>query len=187
MDENYSLLPSNATAFEKALEIVTRSDMSSCIRDLWNIDKCPEEFLYVLAITLDVDEWDENWSETAKRQTLRDAYYVHSKKGTPESIRRVLRNAGYEEIRIVEGLSGKTCNGEFLCNGHIYAGNEAAWAMYRIYLEKGMTNEQSKQVRRLLEDTAPLHCELAGLHFEEAQFTCNGEIFCDGVYNCGVA
>lgn len=166
-----SLLPSNATDFERALEQVTRSDMSSPIRYLWDTENCPEALLYVLAITLDVDEWDESWSIEAKRKTLSDAFYVHSTKGTPESIRRVLRNAGYEEIDIIEGNEDST--------------DENAWATYVVNLQKPITNSQAAQVRRVLEETAPLHCECRELNFEFVQFTYNGLINYDGVYNFG--
>ncbi|NAW56991.1 MULTISPECIES: phage tail protein I [unclassified Vibrio] len=182
-----SLLPPNATAMEKALEQVTRADMSSPIRDLWNPRTCPESLLYVLALTMDVDVWDDNWPRAAKEQTIIDAYNVHRLRGTPSSIRRILRNAGYEEVDILEGLGGKFYDGKQTYNGHIYYNWDEAWAMYRIYLKRAITNEQAEQVKMLLDMTAPLHCILKGLHFTEALFTYNGEIRYDGQYNFGVA
>lgn len=182
-----SLLPANATEFELALEKVMTSDMSSPIRDLWNPLKCPLELLWVLAITFQVDEWDEKWSESAKRNTLVEAFLVHCTKGTPESIRRILRNAGYDAVDVVEGLTIATRDGSRTRNGHFYHGWDEAWAMYRIYLQRAITNQQAKQVTRLLNATAPLHCILAGLHYTEALFLHNGEIFRDGTYNRGAA
>ncbi|AGN34127.1 phage tail protein I [Vibrio fluvialis] len=182
-----SLLPANATELELALEQVMTSDMSSPIRHLWNPLKCPSELLWVLAIVFQVDEWDEKWSEEDKRKTLLEAFLVHCIKGTPESIRRILRNAGYEEIEIVEGLTLQTRDGTRTRNGHFYHGWADSWAMYRIYLQRAITNQQAKQVTRLLNATAPLHCILAGLHYTEALFLHNGEIFRDGTYNRGAA
>lgn len=182
-----SLLPSNATDLELALEQVMTSDMSSPIRNLWNPLLCPKELLWVLAIIFQVDEWDENWSEEVKRNTLTESFLVHCIKGTPASIQRILRNAGYEEIEIAEGLTLQTRDGSRIRNGHFYHGWEDAWAMYRIYLQRTITNQQSQQVARLLNATAPLHCVLAGLHYTEALFLHNGEILRDGMYNRGAA
>lgn len=182
-----SLLPPNATEMETALEQVTRADMSSPIRDLWNPRTCPEPLLYVLALTMDVDVWDDNWPRAAKEQTILDAYNVHRLRGTPSSIRRILRNAGYEEVDISEGLNIRRRDGTFKRNGHLFRGWDEAWAQYRIYLKRTITNKQAQQVRLLLDETAPLHCELMGIHYKEALFLHNGEIFRDGTYNRGTA
>ncbi|HBK7235370.1 TPA: phage tail protein I [Vibrio cholerae] len=184
---NHSLLPPNASAFERSLEVVTTESLPTPHRLLWNPDECPENLMYILALTLDVDVWDERWSKESKVATLKDAYNVHRLRGTPSSIRRILRNAGYEEITISEGLNIRRRDGTFTRNAHQFRGWDEAWAMYRIYLKRAITNQQSKQVRRLLEDTAPLHCELMGIHYKEALFLHNGEIRRDGTYNRGTA
>lgn len=164
-----SLLPSNATDFEKALETVMKSDMSSDIRYLWNPWKCPVDLLWVLAIVVQLDEWDENWPEESKRTSIAEAFSVHALKGTPGSIRRVLSNAGYGNITFSQGVV------------------EGAWYMYRIYLDKAITNAQAIQVKKIINATAPEHCELAGLDFTEALFLHNGEIYRNGTYNRGTA
>ncbi|WP_281629177.1 phage tail protein I [Vibrio sp. St2] len=182
-----SLLPPGSTDYEKALEQVTKSDMSSPIRYLWNPKECPVELLYVLAITFDVDEWDESWPEEFKRQTLVDAYLVHSLKGTPASVRLVLKNAGYQEVILKEGLNINKRDGSRTRNGHFYYGYEDAESWYRVYLQRPITIEQSKQVTRMLNIVAPLECELKGLHFEQARFLYNGKMPRDGSYTRGVA
>lgn len=182
-----TLLPPNASPFERSVEQVTKADMSSPIRFLWNSEKCPTEFLYVLAMAVEVDEWDERWSDEFKRQTIQEAYLVHSRKGAPDAVRRILRNAGYDEIIIQEGLDGGLRNGTILRNGLTRYGEEMAYAKYVIWLTKTITAEQAKQVRRLLDDAAPLHCELVGLNFTEALILRNGTILRDGSYNRGTA
>ena len=182
-----SLLPPNSTAFERALEQVLKPDFNSTIRTLWSVKGCPDDLLYVLALTMGVDVWDEAWSREAKERTILDAYNVHRLRGTPSSIRRILRNAGYAEVDIVEGLNIKRRDGYFTRNGHFFHGMEDAWSYYRIYLQRAITNAQAKQVRELLEETAPLHCVLMGLHYKEAFFLYNGEIMRDGTYNRGAS
>lgn len=180
-----SLLPSNASTLELALEAVMKSDMDSPIRDLWNPFKCPVELLWVLAITFQVDEWDDVWSEATKRIMLVEAYRVHCIKGTPESIRRILRNAGYDEIEIKEGLGNLTYDGAGEYNGHNYYGWDDAWPMYRIYLKRAISLAQAKQVKRIINATAPLHCILMGVHFINAKFLYDGNITYDGSYSFG--
>jgi len=182
-----SLLPSNATDFEKSLEVVMKSDMSSDIRHLWNPWLCPIDLLWVLAIVAQLDEWDEKWSEESKRTTLAEAFQVHCVKGSPGSIRRILRNAGYDEIDIIQGLNIKVRDGSRTRNGHFYHGWSQAWRRYRIYLERAITNDQATQVKKLINATAPLHCVMGGLHYEEALHLHNGEINRDGMYNRGSA
>ncbi|WP_305817547.1 phage tail protein I, partial [Photobacterium leiognathi] len=182
-----SLLPANATTFERDVEAVTRPDFSSPIGQLWNPHLCPPELLYVLALTLQVDIWDENWSTTAKAETLLGAFLVHAHRGTPSAIRRVLANAGYEDIKIAEGLGSASYDGAIRYDGHHYYGDPDAWYKYRIYLNKAITSEQAKQVRALIDYAAPLHTELMGLHYDTAQFTYNAEIMFNGLYNYGAA
>lgn len=180
-----SLLPANATELERALELVMISDMNSLIRHLWNPLKCPLKLLWVLAIVFQVDEWDEKWSEETKRSMLIEAFLVHSIKGSPESIKRIVRNAGYESVYITEGLKVPKRDGTSLRNGHFYYGHDAAWYMFRIYVDRAITVEQAAQIRRLVQATAPLHTELIGIHYTQAQFLHDGELFRNGEYSRG--
>ncbi|WP_051311696.1 phage tail protein I [Zooshikella ganghwensis] len=93
-----SLLPSNASPFERALEgscarvsvIPARPDI------IWKPDVCPELLLPWLAWALSVDEWDENWTSDIKRQVIKSSIETHLIKGTRKSIRLVLDALGYE-------------------------------------------------------------------------------------------
>ena len=69
---------------------------------MWNPKLCPERLLYVLAIALQVDEWNEEWGRDVKEETLLNAWHVHITRGTPSSIKRVLQNLGYAKAVIEE-------------------------------------------------------------------------------------
>ncbi|EPY4785330.1 phage tail protein I [Klebsiella pneumoniae] len=71
------------------------SDLSVPLRDLWNPWKCPVKFLPYLAWAFSVDRWEENWSETEKRQAVSDAFWIHQRKGTVAAVRRVIETLGY--------------------------------------------------------------------------------------------
>ncbi|HBW8336430.1 TPA: phage tail protein I [Klebsiella pneumoniae] len=71
------------------------SDLSVPLRDLWNPWRCPIKFLPYLAWAFSVDRWEENWSETEKRQAVSDAFWIHQRKGTVAAVRRVIETLGY--------------------------------------------------------------------------------------------
>lgn len=98
------LLPINATPQERALSVTTGKRIDSIpvpIRDLWNPDKCPVEFLPWLAWALSVDFWKDEWSVAQKRAVIKASIPIHHKKGTPVAVERYLAALGYE-ARVLE-------------------------------------------------------------------------------------
>lgn len=167
-----SLLPSNVTDWELVMEWLLQTDMDSSIRTLWDPQNCPAALLWVLAIVFQLDEWDEDWSETVKRDSLMEAFTVHQKKGTPYSIKRILSNAGYGDAEIIEGSSSDE-------------DSEDTWYSYSIQIFKAISIDQAKQVKRLIEATAPLHCILDVIDYTAASFLYDGELTYDGNYTYG--
>ncbi|CAI0730920.1 phage tail protein I [Serratia entomophila] len=92
-----SLLPPGSSSLERraAEACATVSDLVVPLRDLWNPEQCPVAFLPYLAWAFSVDRWDEKWPETEKRKAVKDAFYIHRRKGTVAAIRRVIENMGY--------------------------------------------------------------------------------------------
>lgn len=92
-----SLLPPGASALERRLAQACSgiSDLNVPLRDLWNPWKCPAKFLPYLAWAFSVDRWEENWTETAKRQAVSDAFWIHQRKGTVAAVKRVIEGLGY--------------------------------------------------------------------------------------------
>lgn len=103
MNEPADLLPPNASYAERNLSkaIARLSDIPMMVRQSWNPDTCPVELLPWLAWAFSVDEWDDEWDEKAKRKVIRNAHYVHRKKGTLSAIRRAIEPLGYL-IKVVE-------------------------------------------------------------------------------------
>ena len=183
------LLPANASPQERAAEQATArlADVSTAvIRDQWDPWACPPELLPWLAWAFNVDEWDAEWTDQSKRQTIADSIELHRRKGSIDSIRRVLRNAGYGDAVIIEG-SGARYDGESDHDGFIDHGDPTGWAEYRIILGRPITNRQAAQVRRLLSFTAPARCQLVNLIFTQANNIYNGAIQYDGTFNHGTA
>lgn len=92
-----SLLPPGSSALERRLAQACSgiSDLNVPLRDLWNPWKCPATFLPYLAWAFSVDRWEETWTETAKRQAVSDAFWIHQRKGTVAAVKRVIEGLGY--------------------------------------------------------------------------------------------
>ena len=91
-----SLLPPNATAFERALEAAPDRNIDIPIRKLWSSADCPAALLPYLAWALGVEEWDSDWPEPVKRAAVANAIRIHREKGTLAGLKRVLDTAGAE-------------------------------------------------------------------------------------------
>ncbi len=182
-----SLLPPSSTKQERALEGTTTciGALDVPLRKLWNADTCPVNLLPWLAWAFGVDEWDNAWSEDAKRATIRESLQVQRKKGSIWSIRRVLENAGYGAAEIIEGRATIRYDGSVTHNGFYVHGDPSQWATYRVVLERPIANKQAEQVKRLLKSAAPARCHLLELNFTAAANIHDGAIRYDGAYNHG--
>lgn len=99
-----SILPPNATVFERAFERVSAKrwgdfdvDIIRRARDPW---ACPNHLLPYLAYQRSVDFWDENWPDWLKRAVIAAAPWDHRVKGTLAGQRRAISLAGGELIRV---------------------------------------------------------------------------------------
>lgn len=90
------LLPPNATKQERALDDATArvGAVPTPLRELWNPDTCPAEFLPWLAWALSLDSWQPYWPESVKRARIRAAVAISRKKGTAKSVRDVVQSFG---------------------------------------------------------------------------------------------
>ena len=185
------LLPPNASPLERAAGCAINGVLDAIptpLPSLWNPHTCPASLLPWLAWTLSADEWDSTWPESRKRELVAQSFAIHRVKGTVGSIRRVLAAAGFGEAVIVEGLDAEAYNGTITYNGtHYYGQHDSHFAMYRVYLSRPITVDQARQIRRLLANTAPVRCHLAGLHFDRALNLYDRNITYDSTYTHGVA
>lgn len=146
------LLPSNSTPLERqaaqALAQIQRVPIP--LRALYNPDLCPLPLLPYLAWAFSVDRWDSQWSEAAKRAAIRSAYYIHSRKGTLGSLRRVVEPLGYL-IDIVEWWQTEP------------EGPRATFTLKIGVLESGITEAMYQELVWLIDDAKPLTRHLIGL------------------------
>ena len=146
------LLPSNSTPLERqaaqALAQIQRVPIP--LRTLYNPDLCPLSLLPYLAWAFSVDRWDSKWPEAAKRTAIRSAYYIHSRKGTIGSLRRVVEPLGYL-IEIIEWWQT------------VPVGPRATFRLKVGVLDTGITEEMYQELTWLIDDAKPLTRHLTGL------------------------
>jgi len=86
-----SLLPPNATRFERALEAgAARIVDIHAPADIDDPMTCPVEVLPWLAWGLSVDGWDPDWTDADKRAAVAGSIELHRHKGTRMSVETVL-------------------------------------------------------------------------------------------------
>ncbi|MDQ7104219.1 phage tail protein I [Serratia sp. MF2] len=137
---------------------------------LWaRIDNMDENLLNTLAWQLALLEepaWALAESLIAKRAVIRGALELHRRKGTPASIREIIRLLGFGEVELIEGT-------------------ENEWAEYDVKLKSAITNEQGDTLSRALKNFAPARCHLHELTYEAVPIRYNGQAFYNGNYNHG--
>jgi phage tail P2-like protein len=145
-----SLLPPGSSVLERRLAQACGgiSGLNVPLRDLWNPDTCPVNFLPYLAWAFSVDRWDESWTESVKRKVVKDAFYIHQHKGTISAIRRVVEPLGYL-IRVIEWWKTNDEPGTFRLDVGV--------------LDTGITEEMYHELERVIADAKPCSRHLIGL------------------------
>lgn len=145
-----SLLPSGSSPLERraAQACAGISDLNTPLRDLWNPDRCPVKFLPYLAWAFSVDRWDEKWTPAEKRKAVKDAFYIHRRKGTIAAIRRVIEAMGYS-MSIAEWWQVADPRGTFRLTIDVN--------------DVGITEEIVRELERLIGDARPVSRHIAQL------------------------
>jgi phage tail P2-like protein len=181
-----ALLPSNQTKLEAALAavMVPRVD-PDILRTLWDADRCPADWLPWLAWALAVDGWELVESEQAKRGLIKGSLALHRKKGTPWSVREVIRRLGFGEVVLVEGRLARRRDGSITRNSDYVHGRANAWAEYIVKLKQPITRDQADKLSAVLARYAPARSRLASLDYMAVPIRHNGTAIRNGQYNRG--
>ncbi|MDH4869800.1 phage tail protein [Pseudomonas sp. BN515] len=134
---------------------------------------------------LDEAAWLLAESEDVRRNLIKNAVTLHRYKGTPWSIREVIRLLGFGEVTLLEGLGGLDYDGQATFNGIRVYGDTGSWPVYRVFLAQPITNDQAELLRRVLKATAPARCRLASLEYSAVAIRYNQVAAYDGQYNHG--
>lgn len=93
-----NLLPPNSTQFERQFSAAfSRISAVETPAHTFNLPlQAPAVVLPWLAWERSVDDWQKDWSEEQKRQTISSSYHVHCHKGTVSALERALSSVGYQ-------------------------------------------------------------------------------------------
>lgn len=146
------LLPLGSSDLEKKASECLREAVSHqiTIPELINPDKCPVNLLPYLAWAFSVDRWEDAWSESFKRQTIKQAYYIHKKKGTINAIKRVVESIGHF-VELKEWFKTKPM------------GVPGTFSLIFKVGESGISEELYNELIRLIEDVKPVSRHLTYL------------------------
>ena len=151
MSDRPTLLPPNATPFERALEqaLARIEAVPVPIDTLWDPQACPAELLPWLAWAWSVDEWDPEWPEEVKRRVIAAAPEVHRLKGTRAAVERALRAIGvFAEIVEWWQKSPRGTPGTF---------SVTAWVNEQLHAGGAVLTERvQRQIDRIVRGTKPL-------------------------------
>lgn len=135
--------------------------------------------------SLSGDGWELAESDDVRRMLMKAAIELHRYKGTPWSIREVIRRFGFGEVDLIEGTGRLSYDGNRSYNGLFVHGDAAAWAVYRVILKQPITNDQAAMLRQTLAAFAPACCHLASLEYQSVAIRYNNTAIHDGSYNHG--
>jgi hypothetical protein len=148
------------------------------------VELLDDEFISLLAEKWSVTGYDGAFlaeNDHSKRSLIKAAIELHRYKGTPWSIREVLRRLGFGEIEIDEGLKARTYEHKFVQTIPL----SDKWAYYAIRLNQPITNDQAQQLRKILRNFAPARCTLAVLDYKSVPLRYNNKARYNGSYNHG--
>ncbi len=169
-----SLLPSNATPLELALEATATeaARINAPIRDLWSAERCPTWALPYLAMAMSVDVWDETWDEATKRRVIAASVEVHRHKGTRAGVQAALAAEGYGDARIIEDRDLPRIGGNWLIGDPVEIGpSDPHWADYWVELQQAVPGRAAARLRDRLADVAPVRCRLRSIDLVGAYYT----------------
>lgn len=186
------LLPKSSTQFERNLATACAAafELPVDIRDIWNPDTCPSEFLPWLGEAFNLmgyNGWDLAESDDARRELIKGAVQMHRHKGTVGSLRNVIRRLGMGEVEIIENIGVLNYDGTRTYNGYMVHGADEMLAVYRVILNQPITNDMVETLKKILAEFAPARCHLASLEYQDVPIRYNAVANYDGSYNYGSA
>lgn len=150
------------------------------------LDVLGDDFVQLLAEKWSVTGYDGIMladSQDNKKALIQKAVELHRHKGTAWAIREVLRQLGFGEIDIDEGLKARTY--EHTLVQQIPA--DERWAYYSLRLAQPITNDQANLIRKTIRSFAPARCILAVLDYKAVPIRYNNKVRYNGQYNHGSA
>ncbi|MDP8080257.1 phage tail protein [Phocoenobacter skyensis] len=143
-----------------------------------------------------IDLLAEKWSATGydgmllaesnknKRMLIKHSVELHRHKGTPWSIREIIRSLGLGEITLDEGLTLRNYDDNTFVAS---IPEKDRWAYFGVILSRPITNDQVPEVKKVIRNFIPARCILAVFDYKAAPVLYNNKARYNGNYNHGSA
>ena len=141
-------LENNLVVLMERLQTLLWVDGEIPIRHLWNVDKCPSAFLPYLACAFNVNTAVFAFSDEQIRKSIKNSIELHEIKGTVQSVYKVIQDLNIGAT-LIEGRDDPTLG----------------WWQFKVTLTNPVPLAQKKALVTLIEDVAPVRCELVGFDF----------------------
>ncbi|QSH40925.1 phage tail protein I [Lentisphaerota bacterium ZTH] len=165
-----TLLPPNASDFERAVEAVTArlEKIPVPLGSLWNPESCPTALLPWLGWALSIDVWDDAWTETQQREIVARQYEIHAHKGTIGALREALDALGCR-LKVTEWFEQKPEGAPYTFKVEVEAGNYGLSKAQQNMITE--TVEATKNARSHLSALKTIGCSNSCCRFAGATFT----------------
>lgn len=147
-----------------------------------------DKFLDILAEAKSVEGFDGLFlakTPKEKKEIIKASLELHRRKGTPFSIREILRKLGFGEVILIEGLSNVKRNKTIKRNAAAMRGDDKSWAYYSIEFNRRISKQDAIFIREVLRNYAPTRSVLASMVFEKHNILRNGTYTRNGEYSRG--
>ncbi|MFD1805555.1 phage tail protein [Pasteurella oralis] len=151
------------------------------------VELLDDRFIEVLAEKWSATGYDGLFlahTQESKKGLIKKSVELHRHKGTAWSVREVIRQLGFGEVEIDEGLKNRDYSANTFVN---QIPQDERWAYYGIQLSKPVTNEQALEIHKILRNFTPARCLLGVLDYKAAPILYNNQARYNGQYNHGSA
>jgi phage tail P2-like protein len=154
-----------------------------------DVDQVPLDVLEHLAEQYGVEKilWKVAENETNRRALVKGIIAIKRKRGTPLSVRDIVRALGYGDITIEERIGARLYDGSGLHDGHLLYGPDGGWAMFNVILQTPVTNDRVAQLRDVIAIAQGARNHLIRLDYTGVAIRYNSNATYNGAYNHGAA
>jgi phage tail P2-like protein len=159
-----SVLPSNATELERALDLLEGERLWGTVPDLagtgglkrqvpflWDADTCPMAFLPLLAWAFRLDFFDTFWPESFQRSMVKNARRINQLRGTVAGLKLMLELLGHPNAQVIES-PGVPRRGEGLVrDGSRQRAKPTDWALFSIVLTNPISDRQFELLKQAVD------------------------------------
>lgn len=123
-----------------------------------------------LAWQFHVDSWPAGLSLESKRATVLNAIRIHRRKGSVWAVREALRNLGYADAILTEGLPSLAHDGTAIHDGSESYSSGDMWALFSVALDlgesMGVSSQDTAEIVTTLLAAAPVRCHLKDVAYQ---------------------